>query len=90
VGITQATNALALDICCNVPNSTAIAYSTTQQLVTTAWNVVFAVILVVLVFGWTGGRALVTTSYAGAKEQVAEQKESRKRKRAEKKAQKEE
>ena len=88
VGITQATNALALDICCNVPNSTAVAYSTTQQLVTTAWNVLFAAILVVLVFGWTGGKALVTTSYAGAKEQVAEQKETRKRKRAEKKAEK--
>lgn len=90
VGITQATNALALDICCNVPNSTAIAYSTTQQLVTTAWNVLFAVILVILVFGWTGGKALVSTSYEGAKEQVAEQKEARKRKRAEKKAHKEE
>jgi uncharacterized membrane protein YbhN (UPF0104 family) len=90
VGITQATNALALDICCNVPNSTAVAYSTTQQLVTTAWNVLFAVILVIIVFGWTGGKALVSTSYEGAKEQVAEQKEARKRKRAEKKAQKEE
>ena len=59
VGVTQATNALALDICCNVPKSTTIAYSTTQQLVTTAWNVLFAAILVVSVFGWTGGRALV-------------------------------
>src|SRR5262249_55536458 len=37
VGITQATNALALDICCNVPRSTAVAYSTAQQLITTAW-----------------------------------------------------
>ncbi len=86
VGITQATNALALNICCNVPNSTAVAYSTAQQLITTAWNVVFAIILVISVFGWTGGRQLVTSSYAGAKEQVAEKKEERKRKKEEKKA----
>ena len=43
VGVTQATNALALDVCCNVPKNTAIAYSTAQQLITTAWNVIFAI-----------------------------------------------
>jgi uncharacterized membrane protein YbhN (UPF0104 family) len=89
VGITQATNALALKTCCHVPNDTAVAYSTAQQLITTAWNIAFATLLVVLVFGWSGGRELVTTSYAGAKEQVAEQKEVRKRKRAARKAAKE-
>jgi len=89
VGITQATNALALKTCCHVPNSTAVAYSTAQQLVTTAWNITFAVILVVLVFGWTGGKQLVTSSYVGAKEQVAEQKEARRVKREERKAEKE-
>jgi len=88
VGITQATNALALKTCCHVPNNTAVAYSTAQQLVTTAWNVLFAIILVVIVFGWTGGKSLVSTSYAGAKEQVAEQKEARKEKREAKKAEK--
>ena len=88
VGITQATNALALKTCCHVPENTAIAYSTAQQLVTTAWNVLFAIVLVVIVFGWTGGKQLVTTSYAGAKEQVAERREESKRKRAEKKAEK--
>ena len=88
VGITQATNALALKTCCHVPNDTAVAYSTAQQLVTTAWNVAFAIILVVIVFGWTGGKSLVSTSYAGAKEQVAEQKEARRKKREEKKAEK--
>ncbi len=86
VGVTQATNALALDICCNVPKNTTIAYSTAQQLITTAWNVVFALILVISVFGWTGGKQLVSTSYAGAKEQVAERKEEHRRKKAEKKA----
>ena len=85
VGITQATNALALDTCCDVARSTAIDYSTAQQLITTAWNVVVAVFLVVLVFGWTGGKVLVTDSYAGAKDKVAEQKAARAaRKEAEK------
>ena len=55
VGITQATNALALDTCCDVPNNTAVDYSTAQQLITTAWNVLVALVLVVAVFGWTGG-----------------------------------
>jgi uncharacterized membrane protein YbhN (UPF0104 family) len=89
VGITQATNALALDVCCNVPKNTAIAYSTAQQLLTSAWNITFAVILTVTVFGWTGGKQLVTSSYADAKEQVAEQKESRRKRKEEKKAAKE-
>jgi uncharacterized membrane protein YbhN (UPF0104 family) len=86
VGITQATNALALDVCCNVPQNTAIAYSTAQQLITTAWNVLFAIVVVICVFGWTGGKQLVTSSYADAKDQVAEQKEERRLKKAEKKA----
>jgi uncharacterized membrane protein YbhN (UPF0104 family) len=88
VGITQATNALALDICCDVPKNTSIAYSTAQQLITTAWNVLFAVILVVWIFGWSGGKELVTTSYAGAKDQVAERKEEHRRKREARKAEK--
>jgi uncharacterized membrane protein YbhN (UPF0104 family) len=86
VGVTQATNALALDVCCNVPKNTAIAYSTAQQLITTAWNVLFATVLVIWVFGWSGGKELVGSSYVGAKEQVAERREERKRKKAEKKA----
>jgi uncharacterized membrane protein YbhN (UPF0104 family) len=89
VGITQATNALALRTCCHVPNNTAVAYSTAQQLITTSWNIIFAVILVVAVFGWTGGKLLVTSSYEGAKEQVAEQKEARRVKKEAKKAEKE-
>ena len=36
VGITQATNALALDDCCDVARDTAIAYSTAEQLIITA------------------------------------------------------
>ncbi len=90
VGITQATNALALDVCCEVPKAQAVDYSTAQQLITTAWNVLFAIVLTVWVFGWTGGKLLVGQSYSDAKEKVAEQKEQRaakkEAKRAERKA----
>jgi uncharacterized membrane protein YbhN (UPF0104 family) len=84
VGITQATNALALDSCCDVPRGTAVDYSTAQQLITTAWNVLVAVVLVVWVFGWSGGKTLVAQSYADAKVKVAEQKEQRATRREEK------
>ena len=86
VGITQATNALALDTCCDVANNTAVAYSSAQQLIVTAWNVAVALLLTVLVFGWTGGKLLVGQSYADAKGKVAEQKEARAARREEKRA----
>jgi uncharacterized membrane protein YbhN (UPF0104 family) len=86
VGITQATNALALDKCCNVAQTVAVNYSTAQQLITTAWNVLFAVVLVLWAFGWTGGRKLVGESYADAKVKVAEQREQRAAKKEAKRA----
>jgi uncharacterized membrane protein YbhN (UPF0104 family) len=86
IGITQATNALALSTCCDVPNDVAVDYSTAQQLITTAWNIVVALVMVVLVFGWTGGKQLVGESYVDAKQRVAEQKEQRAAKREEKRA----
>jgi uncharacterized membrane protein YbhN (UPF0104 family) len=86
VGITQATNALALDTCCDVANRTAVDYSTAQQLITTAWNVLVGVILLVLVFGWTGGKLLVAQSYADAKDKVEEQKADRAAKKEQKRA----
>jgi uncharacterized membrane protein YbhN (UPF0104 family) len=86
VGITQATNALALDTCCDVARSTAVDYSTAQQLIMTAWNVLLATVLVVAVFGWSGGKLLVTQSYRDAKGKVAEQKEQRAEKRAARRA----
>ena len=49
----------------SVDASTATAYSIGQQLVISAWDVLFAVILVSWVFGWTGGKALVESSYTG-------------------------
>ena len=89
VGITQATNALALNTCCDVASETAVAYSTAQQLIVTAWNVTFALALVVLVFGWTGGKVLVGGAYVDAKAKVAEQKEQRAARKEEKRAAKE-
>ena len=62
--------------------STATAYSASQQLITSAWNVVFAVILVSWVFGWSGGRDLVEASYKEAKEKTQEMKEKRKARRS--------
>jgi uncharacterized membrane protein YbhN (UPF0104 family) len=84
VGVNQAANVAALQDYTDA--TTATAYSLGQQLITTAWNVAFAIVLAIWVFGWTGGKTLVTESYAGAKEKVAEQKEARAEKKAEKRA----
>jgi len=80
VGVNQAANAAALH---NVTDpATATAYSLGQQLAVTAWNVAFAVILVIWAFGWAGGKILVEQSYSDAKVKVAEQKAQRAEKRA--------
>jgi uncharacterized membrane protein YbhN (UPF0104 family) len=70
VGVNQAFNVASLREVTDA--TTATAYSVGQQLVTTVWNIVFAVVLLIWVFGWSGGRELVSTSYAGAKEKVRE------------------
>jgi len=84
VGITQAVNTASLSSITSP--ETAAAYSLGQQIITTAWNCVFALLLVLWVFGWTGGRKLVTESYTGAKEKAAEQSAARKERKAEKQA----
>lgn len=87
VGITQAVNTASLaDV---TSPETATAYSLGQQIIVTAWNVVFAAVLVIWVFGWTGGKQLVGQSYTDAKEKAAEQSAARKARKAEKKAAKE-
>ena len=43
-----------------------------------------ATVLVVLVFGWTGGKQLVGSSYDDAKERTADMKAQRKEKKEEK------
>ena len=80
VGVNQAVNTISLEKYTSAANATA--YSLGQQLAITAFNVCFAVVLVVWAFGWTGGKLLVGDSYAGAKEKVAEQKEQRAEKKA--------
>jgi uncharacterized membrane protein YbhN (UPF0104 family) len=73
-GVTQAISAVALNDYTDA--QTATAYSLAQQVVMTAWNIAFAVILVLVVFGWTNGRALVKSSYADARERVHKRRES--------------
>jgi uncharacterized membrane protein YbhN (UPF0104 family) len=75
VGVNQATNVAALGGVTDP--ATATAYSLGQQLAVTAWNIAFAVALVVWAFGWAGGRELVEESYSDAKVKVAEQKAQR-------------
>ncbi len=84
VGVNQAANVASLHGVTDT--TTATAYSVGQQLAVTAFNVAFAVALVVWAFGWKGGKQLVEQSYADAKVKVDEQKTQRAAKRAEKKA----
>jgi uncharacterized membrane protein YbhN (UPF0104 family) len=80
VGVNQAFNVASLRGVTTSSNATA--YSLGQQIVTTAWSVTFAIVLLVWVFGWSGGKQLVGESYAGAKAKASEQRAARKSKRA--------
>ena len=70
-GVTQAFNVASLNGITSAANATA--YSVAQQLVTTAWNIVFAIIMMAWAFGWSGGESLVRSSYTDAKVKAAEQ-----------------
>ena len=79
-GVNQAFNVAALN---DVTDSqTATAYSVAQQLISTAWSILMAFVLLIWVFGWAGGKVLVQDSYEGAKGKVAEQKAAREAARA--------
>ena len=65
IGVNQAFNSFALGA--YTDDTTATAYSLGQQLITTAFNVGFAILLICLVFGWQGGSKLVKDSYDDAK-----------------------
>lgn len=80
VGVTQAMNSAAL--AGETSAAEATAYSIGQQLVISAWDVVFAVIVVSWVFGWSGGKELVRSSYDEAKVKSRELKGKRRRSRA--------
>jgi uncharacterized membrane protein YbhN (UPF0104 family) len=71
-GVNQAFNVASLKGIASPADATA--YSVAQQLVTTAWNIIFGIAMVVWAFGWSGGKELVGDSYTGAKEKAAEQK----------------
>jgi uncharacterized membrane protein YbhN (UPF0104 family) len=79
-GVTQALNVVVLDHITTKQNATA--YSVAQQLIVTAWDILFAVIIVSWVFGWSGGKALVRQSYTAAEVKRDELKEQRAAKRA--------
>jgi glycosyltransferase 2 family protein len=78
VGVTQALNVVVLESATSASNATA--YSVAQQLIVSAWDVVFAVALVAWVFGWSGGKQLIRQSYADAsvrRRELAEQRAAR-------------
>jgi uncharacterized membrane protein YbhN (UPF0104 family) len=75
-GVTQAFNVASLSGVTDA--TTATAYSVAQQLVTTAWNILLGIALVVWAFGWSGGKQLVGESYEEAKVKAAEQQAARK------------
>jgi uncharacterized membrane protein YbhN (UPF0104 family) len=83
-GVVQGFNVLSLKGITSTAN--ANAYSVAQQLVTTAWGIIFAIAVLIRAFGWSDGRTLVTQSYGQAKEKSAEQSAARKAKRQAKKA----
>jgi uncharacterized membrane protein YbhN (UPF0104 family) len=85
-GVNQAFNVASLNGITDP--TTATAYSVAQQLVTTCWNIIFAVVMLIWVFGWTGGKALVQTSYSDAKDKTAEQKAAHQERKAAKRAEK--
>ena len=80
VGVTQAWNVASLQHVASPQAATA--YSVAQQLVGTAWNILFALILMIWAWGWRGGKQFVSDSYAEAKRRQAEEQEKRRAKKA--------
>jgi uncharacterized membrane protein YbhN (UPF0104 family) len=78
-GVVQGFNVLSLKGITSSANATA--YSVAQQLVVTAWSILFAIVLLVRAFGWSGGKTLVKQSYTEAREKSAEQSATRRAKR---------
>jgi uncharacterized membrane protein YbhN (UPF0104 family) len=74
-GVNQAFNVASLNGIASSQDATA--YSVAQQLVTTAWNIAYGIILMTWAFGWSGGKLLLTESYSDAKAKAAEQKAAR-------------
>jgi hypothetical protein len=83
-GVTQAFNVASLKGVASPTDATA--YSVAQQLITTAWNIVFAIAMLVWAFGWSGGKLLVGQSYEAAKVKASEQQAARKARKEAKEA----
>ena len=81
VGVTQAWNVASLQHVEGVSSDQATAYSVAQQLVCTAWSILFALILLIWAWGWSGGKQLVSDSYAEAKRRQQEETEKRRTKK---------
>jgi uncharacterized membrane protein YbhN (UPF0104 family) len=80
VGVTQAWNVASLSHVASPTDATA--YSVAQQLVGTAWNIIYALILMIWAWGWSGGKRMVSDSYAEAKRRQAEEAEKRRARKA--------
>jgi uncharacterized membrane protein YbhN (UPF0104 family) len=78
-GVTQAFNVVSLKGITSASNATA--YSVAQQLVVTSWSILFAIVVLVRAFGWTGGKTLVTQSYTEARQKTSEKSAERKARR---------
>ncbi len=78
-GVVQGFNVLSLKGITSASNATA--YSVSQQLVTTVWGILFAIVLLIRAFGWSDGKTLVAQSYGQAREKNAEQSAARKARR---------
>jgi uncharacterized membrane protein YbhN (UPF0104 family) len=65
-GVVQGFNVLSLKGITSASNATA--YSVSQQLVTTAWGILFAIVLLIRAFGWSDGKTLVVLR-SGAREE---------------------
>ncbi len=74
-GVTQALNVVVLQSVTSTDNATA--YSVAQQLIISAWDILFAIVMVAWVFGWSGGKTLVKESYAQASVKRQELKQQR-------------
>ena len=79
IGVNQAFNSFALGA--YTDDTTATAYSLGQQLITTAFNVGLAILLICFVFGWHGGSKLVKDSYDDAKVKKDEMSDDRREKK---------
>ncbi len=75
VGVTQAMNSAALSGEASAKDATA--YSIGQQLIISAWDVLFAIVLVAWAFGWSGGKQLLESSYGEAKKRSREMRRKR-------------